>query len=573
MRSPTILYETDDVIVTCDLRQVDEVVVGFAYSPNADTVAPFGDGMVQEFGYAGIFVTAKAYHWWQLPDRERLVAVLKAAIAPYRKATAYGISMGAYGALSMGRAIGCQRIVAIAPQTVISDARVPLHPRWSAHLSERAILHDDIVGDLGDLVPEIIYDQNSPFFRQHADYLKKNHPVLAIRYPFVGQAMRQIWRDIGMLRPAMEAILGTDAANRSVRRMFREKRGKSLVYLTAAARYCLDRHDLKAAERFRERAREAGGEEGAEQVQLAIDHYLAKRAAKVAALPSAGKLKTHLVAIIRNGRRDIGEWLLFHSMLGFDRITIYDHLSADGMSDEIDRVAKLCAAEIEVIPWTDTHRPQGTAYIDAISNEADGGVWLCFLDGDEFLVLPKGQRVADFIGTLGNHKAVAFNWRCFGSSGHRDYPDGIVAQEFQWRAPEDYSANRHTKVLMQREVIAGFRNPHCMFLTEGDYVHPDLTPVVWGEKPGKLDAAISGQDAFVIHYESRSRAHYEAKLSIPRASKAEIWKEDRWTAIDRNDIYDTVMFDRYGPQLDEIARLLGRPIKARGDTPLGSDPA
>jgi hypothetical protein len=264
-----------------------------------------------------------------------------------------------------------------------------------------------------------------------------------------------------------------------------------------------------------------------------------------------------LVAIIRDEVRNVGEWMLYHASLGFERILIYDHLSEDGMADEIRRVAALCPAKVDIVRWTDATQPQATAYRDAIKRNADPDLWMSFLDIDEFLVLPPGLLLDEFIATLDGNRAIAFNWKCYGSSGFEDYNPGLITQDLLWRAPDDYSANRHTKLLVQRGMIAQFMNPHYMILREGQYVMSDLKPAIW-DKAGKLKAVPANLPAFINHYECRTRAHYNKKLTMPEVAKAQM-PEDKWDRINRNDVYDPVLLERYASILNWIAERLGTP--------------
>lgn len=202
-----LIYESDSIVVSADLRATRSVIVGLSPMREGLKVVRFGDGIFQKLGYSGVFVTAKADHWWQIDDRDALCAAVRRAVSPYVERVAYGVSMGAYGALSLGADMDCTRVVAVAPQTVLSDPTVPLHHSWRTMLNGRPILRDDVVSDLRGLVPEIIYDPFQELDTAHVRYLAARRPVVELCLPFAGHMVLRTLLECDVLPDVTRRLL------------------------------------------------------------------------------------------------------------------------------------------------------------------------------------------------------------------------------------------------------------------------------------------------------------------------------------------------------------------------------
>ena len=241
-----ILFQDDDVTIGADLRDTEKVVICFSNFGELDRLKSFGEGFVQSIGHSAIFLSAKHDHWWQVPQRERMCDLIRAATCHYRDRTAYGASMGGYGALSFGAACGCTRILAIAPQTVISDAAVPLGPKWADAIARRPILRDSVAEDLAGLVPDIVYDPHVTVDRLHVRYLRTRTPIREQRFPFAGHKLLGTLHECGQLRQVATALL--DAGEfRQTLTSYLNSRHRSPSFLFNMALHELRQGDATAA--------------------------------------------------------------------------------------------------------------------------------------------------------------------------------------------------------------------------------------------------------------------------------------------------------------------------------------
>ena len=259
-----------------------------------------------------------------------------------------------------------------------------------------------------------------------------------------------------------------------------------------------------------------------------------------------------LVCMARNEARNIREWLLFHAALGFDRIILYDHTPIDGTPVEVANARNHTNTDIILIDWNETPKPQKQSYNHALATYGATTDWMCFLDSDEFLILEKDRFLGCFLDRIDNHSAVSINWLCFGSGGHIDFPPGLVLESFKWRAVDDFSVNRHVKSFVRPSETLGFFNPHYFFMREGlDYVDADGNSVEW-LKPGKSVRPTALKTARINHYFTRSKAHFANKLKLPLSGKQGHVRDDNFSQMDRNEIFDDSATRLYGDIVSSI---------------------
>lgn len=244
-------------------------------------------------------------------------------------------------------------------------------------------------------------------------------------------------------------------------------------------------------------------------------------------------MKTAICLIVKNEARGICEWILYHHLIGFDCIVVYDNASTDDTEAVLSRLkTKL---QIIYIPWPSTERTyQLDAYNHALrllENEYD---WVAFLDSDEFLVLLDDTDIKSFLSRFADRSGIALNWAIYGSCGHIDIPDGLVIENFLTRAPDDFGPNQHVKVIVRPQAAKSCINPHY-FKIETNYANVHGEDVVW-QSDGVAAAPVTLSVARVNHYFTRSRGHWAEKLK--RGYHDVVREENMFIDYDRNEIRD-----------------------------------
>lgn len=215
---------------------------------------------------------------------------------------------------------------------------------------------------------------------------------------------------------------------------------------------------------------------------------------------------TTLVAIMKDERPYVIEWVAYHRLIGFDRLVVYSNDCTDGTDTLLDRLAALALVEHRRWPGVPGVPPQQSAYADAVPR--CDTPWIMFLDADEFLNLIQHDRVADWLAILpADASAVAVSWRVFGSGGRQAYSTEPVLERFTRAAPVFDRINFLTKTIAVTEDI-GLADIHHVVLKRGRYVAASGVDAVF-RSPNHLQPR--PRFALVNHYLLKSREEYAHK--------------------------------------------------------------
>lgn len=134
-----------------------------------------------------------------------------------------------------------------------------------------------------------------------------------------------------------------------------------------------------------------------------------------------------VVAIARDEKSFIDEWLLYHHLIGVDHFLVYDDDPNPGLKEFLNPHGEYTS----VLRW---YQPEiaGTqqllAYKEALNYRLADFQWVAFIDLDEFIVLDKHVNLKEFIASLNDASAVKLNWHRFGHNGRYDDPKLVTAE-------------------------------------------------------------------------------------------------------------------------------------------------
>ena len=268
-------------------------------------------------------------------------------------------------------------------------------------------------------------------------------------------------------------------------------------------------------------------------------------------------MKSAVCLIVRNEVRDIAEWIAFHALLGFDSQIIFDNRSDDGTSAIIKSATAL--HDIRYHHWADSSTgSQALAYEAACAAYKLEFDWIAFVDSDEFLIPAAEETINSFLARFEGWSGIAVHWAIYGSSGHDDFPPGLVLDSFTRRAGPEFFPSRHVKSIIRPRFAARCLNPHCFDLAgdrRGSYCDARGRPMQWWPAPeqGGILPGLSLEPpdysaCRVNHYFTRSRAHWAAKLRRGYPSDVAIRRMAEFDQYDRNEIADPIAH-RYLPAL------------------------
>jgi hypothetical protein len=178
-------------------------------------------------------------------------------------------------------------------------------------------------------------------------------------------------------------------------------------------------------------------------------------------------------AIFKDEAPYLAEWVTFHRLQGVEKFWLYDNESADDW--RLALRPKLESGLVEVASFPGETQ-QTRAYADCLGRHRLDARWIAFIDIDEFLFSPTGQRLPQVLASFGRVPAVVANWRTYGTSGHREPPDGLVTEHYVWRVRDDLRVNQHVKsIVYPLKTSTWVQNPH-MFRHYGKPVGEDRIP-------------------------------------------------------------------------------------------------
>ena len=242
-----------------------------------------------------------------------------------------------------------------------------------------------------------------------------------------------------------------------------------------------------------------------------MDQAVDDLAVSVSQKKSREMARTAICLIAKDEQRDIAEWIAYHISCGFSSVIFYDNGSRDRTRDIALSFTEIF--DLRLVLWNHNDLTyQKDAYLHACRRFQDDFDWIAFLDSDEFFFEMSPTKL-NFLNKVDNSiSQILLNWAVFGMSGHRDFPDGLIIENFVNRTPPEFGPNRHTKALVRPKMVRGVSNPHC-FIVEGRSVDTGGRDIEWSSTPGP--GVISGDPVYssarINHYFTRSYAHWRRK--------------------------------------------------------------
>jgi hypothetical protein len=249
-------------------------------------------------------------------------------------------------------------------------------------------------------------------------------------------------------------------------------------------------------------------------------------------------------AIYRDEGPYLEEWIEFHRLVGVERFFLYDNDSGD---DHAAILAPYVSEGIAIVhEWPERPR-QKEAYEHCLAEHGDESRWIAFLDLDEFLFSPELRPVPELLVEYEQWPAVGVNRVTYGTSGHKEKPEGLVIEEYVMRFP----AVASIKSVVDPARTTGFVNVHAFSYRDDGFAVD--------ERKQPIDGWVTDEYTFdrlrINHYYTRSEAEFADKLDHVRADNAEFRKRPKNPVVGK-ERDDTIT--AYAPELREaISRRVG----------------
>jgi hypothetical protein len=245
--------------------------------------------------------------------------------------------------------------------------------------------------------------------------------------------------------------------------------------------------------------------------------------------PAEDRHGVAIVTHLKNEESYIAEWILFHRAVGIRHFFVYDNGSTDKTLDILSGL--LPPTDLTVIPWvfglkdvSTDHllNSQVVAFAHAIRNFGSNYRWMAFIDTDEFLLPKSGNTVEEALKGVNGFPNVSLPWHMFGTSGHRERPDGPVLRNYTMRSADPMSRLKNAsnfKCIVDPCQVVEVSVHHFRTAGNGDVTSND-SGEHFTQKLRKSKEFYSGKFLQLNHYYTKSQDELQAKLARGPASPA-----------------------------------------------------
>jgi hypothetical protein len=226
-----------------------------------------------------------------------------------------------------------------------------------------------------------------------------------------------------------------------------------------------------------------------------------------------------ICAIYKDEAAYLAEWIEFHRLVGVERFFLYDDASSDDHLDVLAPYIEQGVAAVREWPSPRGKWPaapgQTSAYRDCLERHREDSRWIAFVDLDEFLFSPVAATIPELLVEYERWPAVAVNCVGFGTSNHREKPDGLVIESYLRRARNVHLLSHVKSIVDPRRTVRPL-SPHHFEYSEGHAVDENEHPVT-----GPTNDSAPFEKLRVNHYTTKSESEFRAKLEKWRSDTGE----------------------------------------------------
>ena len=140
-------------------------------------------------------------------------------------------------------------------------------------------------------------------------------------------------------------------------------------------------------------------------------------------------------AIYRDESAYLREWIEFHLLVGVERFFLYNNASTD---DSLDVLARYLTEEVVVLhDWPAPAPDQRQVFDDCLRVHRDDARWIAFIDVDEFLFSPTGEKLDVLLPEYERWPGVGVQWAMFSVTERNKRAGGLVIDSFSMRDAND----------------------------------------------------------------------------------------------------------------------------------------
>lgn len=215
-----------------------------------------------------------------------------------------------------------------------------------------------------------------------------------------------------------------------------------------------------------------------------------------------------ICAIIKN-EADLEEWIIYHRLLGFDHIYIYDNRSDISIRPMTDRYDYVTVKDWPMRP----PETQVRAYNDFLYHYGHQTEWVAFIDADEFMNLAKHQNIKAFLEEYKEYDSIGLRWKNFGSNGHEKRQSLVTEAYTKSMAATNFKTDcRYLKrIVKARKLVRA--DVHTQVLLPGCRDVDVLKREIYGDFAHETSETAKDYEIAVInHYFTRSMEDWHIRM-------------------------------------------------------------
>lgn len=179
-----------------------------------------------------------------------------------------------------------------------------------------------------------------------------------------------------------------------------------------------------------------------------VDHYIERIWRPLLCKP---KYFLVVVAIFKNEKNAMKEWLTHHTKQGVEHFYLINNGSTDEWESEI------LDAPVTIVNDNTKHQ-QANLYNKHFFNEVKiNSEWVMVIDLDEFVYARKDENISSSIKKYYNIDVIKLRWKMFGTNGHIKQPNSIIDGFTKRKKMIDDNHSGHVKSIVKSRMLKKFR--------------------------------------------------------------------------------------------------------------------
>lgn len=251
----------------------------------------------------------------------------------------------------------------------------------------------------------------------------------------------------------------------------------------------------------------------------------------------------------------IKEWIAFHYLMGFRKFYFFAHNCKDNTDEILTGLKK--HFDIKIFKLSSESNILALKCFQASYDNFGAKIdWMAFIDGDEFLFPTTDTSMESALNKFSgkNISALGVYWSCFGSSGYKKEPSGLIIENYKYRANDSYPNNRHIKSIVRGGQSGVKVSGTHTFITPFGTYDENSRPII----NGFTDYEPTYNKLRINHYVCQSRSYYlnwkkNSGFIDCDGDRFRVRTEDWWKEHNKNDVFDNSM-DKF---IMPLKRLLG----------------